>query len=309
MDAADLISRLHGELVRDISHHEQRHFQGLRAAACHLRRARKVPSNIIKKIITVEEANNLCRQITMISSRSFRAEVIEALLHPATPASSGPKAPTTAVRGDSSSSTSPHSSPSTPGLGFVDSGMVDAPNDQAVDVPRVSPPPFCEQYDWFEAVADVAVQTDASLANSVVSENPFEMIRAASAQCHLHLDVAHLLAVTRLQTLRTELTLYGVHQYEKPQVVEPFCRTVSLSSGWHECFDKVEGEVSQMMAEYPGECRRRLAERRGMAGFRDELLLSIRCRLWPAIQGHVEDCDRNTPLQNQFEVKTLCMAA
>jgi len=80
MDAASLVARLHGDLLRTISEHDKLHFQGLRAAASHLRRARCLPGALTKKLLTVEEAHNLCRHITSVSASGLLDTVSSALL-------------------------------------------------------------------------------------------------------------------------------------------------------------------------------------------------------------------------------------
>ena len=63
MDAACIVSKLHADLLRGISEKEGRHFEGLRAAASHLRRHGKLNARLIKKLTILDEAHNLVRHI------------------------------------------------------------------------------------------------------------------------------------------------------------------------------------------------------------------------------------------------------
>mmetsp|Transcript_68996 Transcript_68996/g.192107 ORF Transcript_68996/g.192107 Transcript_68996/m.192107 type:complete len:362 (-) Transcript_68996:8-1093(-) len=79
MDAALLVAKLHGDLLRLIAERENFHFDGLRSAASHLRRKRNVDSKVCKKLAAVDEAFNLNRHITCVSARTFFQVVVDQL--------------------------------------------------------------------------------------------------------------------------------------------------------------------------------------------------------------------------------------
>ena len=76
MDAAALVASLHARLLRGIADEYGIHFQGLRAAAGHLRRAGIVTPRMAKRLTNVDIAFNIGRHITSISADAFFSEVL-----------------------------------------------------------------------------------------------------------------------------------------------------------------------------------------------------------------------------------------
>jgi len=85
LGAADLVFRLHGELLRGISASEQVHFQGLRTAALHLWRSGRIKGQTKKKLLTIEAGVSIFRHITEASSAAFLLQVREEIGSPAEP--------------------------------------------------------------------------------------------------------------------------------------------------------------------------------------------------------------------------------
>jgi hypothetical protein len=77
--AESIIAELHGRLLRGIAAETAVHFQGLRAAAGHLRRAGVLDSKLAKKLAAVDCAFAISRHITAVSSEQCVDEVLAAI--------------------------------------------------------------------------------------------------------------------------------------------------------------------------------------------------------------------------------------
>ena len=76
-DAAELVSRLHGELLRCLSDRADIHFQGRRSAAAHFRRAGFLTTATAKKLGRIDDAFGICRHITRVSAKDFVTLVMD----------------------------------------------------------------------------------------------------------------------------------------------------------------------------------------------------------------------------------------
>jgi hypothetical protein len=76
-----IIAELHGRLLRGIAAETSVHFQGLRAAAGHLRRAGLLDSRLAKKLAAVDAAFAISRHITVVSAEQCVSEVLLAIAH------------------------------------------------------------------------------------------------------------------------------------------------------------------------------------------------------------------------------------
>ena len=79
MDAASLALQLHGRILRDLAVHDGRHFQGLRAAAAHLRREQKINNQVAKRLARLDDACAVMRHITVVSAEAFHRELFDQL--------------------------------------------------------------------------------------------------------------------------------------------------------------------------------------------------------------------------------------
>jgi hypothetical protein len=77
--AESIIAELHGRLLRGIAAETAVHFQGLRAAAGHLRRAGALDSRLAKKLAAVDCAYAISRHITAVSAEQCVDEVLAAI--------------------------------------------------------------------------------------------------------------------------------------------------------------------------------------------------------------------------------------
>jgi colicin import membrane protein len=77
--AESIIAELHGRLLRGIAAETSVHFQGLRAAAGHLRRAGLLDSRLVKKLAAVDCAYAISRHITAVSAEQCVDEVLAAI--------------------------------------------------------------------------------------------------------------------------------------------------------------------------------------------------------------------------------------
>jgi hypothetical protein len=77
--AESIIAELHGRLLRGIAAETAVHFQGLRAAAGHLRRAGVLDSRLAKKLAAVDCAYAISRHITAVSAEQCVDEVLAAI--------------------------------------------------------------------------------------------------------------------------------------------------------------------------------------------------------------------------------------
>jgi hypothetical protein len=77
--AESIIAELHGRLLRGIAAETAVHFQGLRAAAGHLRRAGVLDSRLAKKLAAVDCAYAISRHITAVSAGQCVDEVLAAI--------------------------------------------------------------------------------------------------------------------------------------------------------------------------------------------------------------------------------------
>ena len=75
MDAAALAGRLHGQLLRLSARHAGRHFQGLRAAAAHLRRNENISNRMAKKLTRLDDTFAVLRHITEMSAEDLENEL------------------------------------------------------------------------------------------------------------------------------------------------------------------------------------------------------------------------------------------
>ena len=74
-----IILELHGRLVRLIAEETGVHYQGLRAAASHLRRGRRVAPALAKALCRLDDTFAVCRHITSISAETLVAQVVSSL--------------------------------------------------------------------------------------------------------------------------------------------------------------------------------------------------------------------------------------
>eukprot|EP00929_Paragymnodinium_shiwhaense_P086561 TRINITY_DN47061_c0_g1_i5.p1 TRINITY_DN47061_c0_g1~~TRINITY_DN47061_c0_g1_i5.p1 ORF type:complete len:247 (+),score=19.36 TRINITY_DN47061_c0_g1_i5:73-813(+) len=79
MDAAGLVAQLHGDLLRLIADNEQRHFQGLRSAAAHLRRGGKLNNKLAKKLTVLDDVFGFTRHITSASASILSRSVQDSI--------------------------------------------------------------------------------------------------------------------------------------------------------------------------------------------------------------------------------------
>mmetsp|Transcript_81909 Transcript_81909/g.248408 ORF Transcript_81909/g.248408 Transcript_81909/m.248408 type:complete len:278 (+) Transcript_81909:48-881(+) len=178
LGAADLVFRLHGELLRDISDSKQVHFQGLRIAASHLWRAGRIKDQTKKKLLTIEAAFSILRHITGVSAADFLSQVREEIGSPAEPLSEPeavlPELPTVPVF---------------PSIG-VDLLKRDA------DIAK-SFEEFDTSGDGGVHYTDGAVQTDVISNNSLLVRGPLELMDAVTvlALDSVLGDLAHRRAV------------------------------------------------------------------------------------------------------------------
>ena len=77
MDASCIIASLHGRLLRGIAELQGVHYQGLRAAASHLRREGRVSNRTAKRLGVVDIAFSVSRHITNVSAEDFFDEVMK----------------------------------------------------------------------------------------------------------------------------------------------------------------------------------------------------------------------------------------
>ena len=75
LDAAALISQLHGRLLRASSYYAGSHFQGLRAVASHMRRHKIGSPQLQKKLQCVDDAHSLVRHVTAVAASELLNEV------------------------------------------------------------------------------------------------------------------------------------------------------------------------------------------------------------------------------------------
>jgi hypothetical protein len=79
--AESIIAELHGRLLRGIAGETAVHYQGLRAAASHLRRTGLLDSRLAKKLAAVDVAFAISRHITVVSAEQVVAEVLSAIAY------------------------------------------------------------------------------------------------------------------------------------------------------------------------------------------------------------------------------------
>ena len=79
--AESIIAELHGRLLRGIAAETSVHYQGLRAAASHLRRTGLLDSRLAKKLAAVDVAFAISRHITVVSAEQCVSEVLSAIAH------------------------------------------------------------------------------------------------------------------------------------------------------------------------------------------------------------------------------------
>jgi hypothetical protein len=79
--AESIIAELHGRLLRGIAVETSVHYQGLRAAASHLRRSGLLNSRLAKKLAAVDCAFAISRHITAVSAEQCIHEVISAIAY------------------------------------------------------------------------------------------------------------------------------------------------------------------------------------------------------------------------------------
>jgi hypothetical protein len=79
--AESIIAELHGRLLRGIATETSVHYQGLRAAASHLRRSGLLSSKLAKKLAAVDCAFAISRHITAVSAEQCVHEVISAIAY------------------------------------------------------------------------------------------------------------------------------------------------------------------------------------------------------------------------------------
>jgi hypothetical protein len=77
--AESIIAELHGRLLRGIAAETAVHYQGLRAAAGHLRRAGVLDSRLVKKLVAIDCAYAISRHITAVSAEQCVDEVLAAI--------------------------------------------------------------------------------------------------------------------------------------------------------------------------------------------------------------------------------------
>jgi hypothetical protein len=70
-----IIAALHGDLLRDIASCTGLHFEGLRSAAGFLRRTKLIDGAVSKRLCLFDDAHNVCRHITEVSSCQCRRQV------------------------------------------------------------------------------------------------------------------------------------------------------------------------------------------------------------------------------------------
>jgi hypothetical protein len=79
--AESIIAELHGRLLRGIAGETAVHYQGLRAAASHLRRTGLLDSRLAKKLAAVDVAFAISRHITVVSAEQCVSEVLSAIAY------------------------------------------------------------------------------------------------------------------------------------------------------------------------------------------------------------------------------------
>jgi hypothetical protein len=77
--AESIIAELHGRLLRGIAAETTVHYQGLRAAASHLRRTGLLDSRLAKKLAAIDGAFAISRHITVVSAEQCVSEVLSAI--------------------------------------------------------------------------------------------------------------------------------------------------------------------------------------------------------------------------------------
>ena len=78
--ASVLIGELHGQLLRDIAEHHGVNFQGLRAAASALRRAKVIDHTLAGKLTRLDDCWAVVRHITAVSAEQLRGSAVDQLL-------------------------------------------------------------------------------------------------------------------------------------------------------------------------------------------------------------------------------------
>jgi hypothetical protein len=77
--AESIIADVHGRLLRGIAEATSVHFQGLRSAAAHLRRAGLLDGKLAKKLATIDCAFAVSRHITSVSANLCVLEILSAI--------------------------------------------------------------------------------------------------------------------------------------------------------------------------------------------------------------------------------------
>ena len=139
--ALEIIARLHGELLRDVSGYSHTHYSGLRSGAADLRRRMIISNQLAKRLTRLDDAFAVVRHITDVSAIELRAQLSAALA--AFPSSSDPSTATASTVASAPAATAP--SGSTAAAALTSEVSMAAPSLAPTTTPTASRAPIVQQ--------------------------------------------------------------------------------------------------------------------------------------------------------------------